>query len=59
MLFDYAGWQYEASYNGHTDTLSLLLLNKADLKAATEVRQLNNTFQKLKTISNYLQGEAH
>jgi ankyrin repeat protein len=49
----------EASYNGHTDTLSLLLLNKADLKAANEVGQLNNSFQKLKAISNYLQGEAH
>jgi ankyrin repeat protein len=47
----------EASYNGHTDTLSLLLLNKADLKAATEVRQLNKIFRYLKSIRDDLQDE--
>ena len=47
----------EASYNGHTDTLSLLLLNKANVNAATKAWYLKNIFYKLKTISKYLQYE--
>jgi ankyrin repeat protein len=32
---------YLASENGHTKTVALLLANKADVNAATEVQQLN------------------
>ena len=31
---------YIASENGHTETLALLLANKADINAASEVQQL-------------------
>ncbi len=47
----------EASYNGHTDTLSLLLLNNADVNTATKAWQLKNIFQYLNTISHYLRDE--
>jgi ankyrin repeat protein len=29
-----------ASHNGHTETVALLLANKADINAATDVQQL-------------------
>jgi ankyrin repeat protein len=30
---------HKASFNGHTETVALLLANKADINAASEVQQ--------------------
>ena len=43
-----------ASQNGHTETLALLLANKADVNAASEVHQFN-IFKYLLLIDNELQ----
>ena len=43
-----------ASQNGHTQTLALLLANKADINAASEVQQLK-IFKYLLLIDNELQ----
>jgi ankyrin repeat protein len=32
---------YVASQNGHTETMALLLANKADINVATKVQQFN------------------
>ena len=44
-----------ASQNGHTEILALLLANKADINAASEVQQLK-IFKYLLLIDNELQG---
>jgi ankyrin repeat protein len=43
-----------ASQNGHTEILALLLANKADINAASEVQQFK-TFKYLLLIDNELQ----
>ena len=45
---------YIASHYGHTQTLALLLANKADINAASEVQQLK-IFKYLLLIDNELQ----
>ena len=45
---------YKASANGHTETLALLLANKADINAADNVQQFK-IFKYLKPINNELQ----
>ena len=45
---------YKASANGHTETLALLLANKADINAADKVQQLN-IFKYVYLIDNELQ----
>jgi ankyrin repeat protein len=42
---------YGASEEGHTETLALLLANKANINAATEVQQFK-IFKYLKVIHN-------
>ena len=44
---------YIASQNGHTETLALLLANKADINAAMKVHQFK-IFEYLKLIDNEL-----
>ena len=44
---------YIASENGHTETLALLLTNKADINAASEVQQFK-IFKYLLLIDNEL-----
>jgi ankyrin repeat protein len=45
---------YAASFDGHTETVALLLANKADINAADEVQQLK-IFKFLLLIDNELQ----
>jgi ankyrin repeat protein len=45
---------YGASEEGHTETLALLLANKANINAATEVQQFK-IFKYLKVIHNELE----
>ena len=45
---------YIASQNGHTETLALLLANKADINAANKVQQFK-IFKQLQLIDNKLQ----
>jgi ankyrin repeat protein len=45
---------YEASVFGHTETLALLLANKADINAASKVQQFQ-IFKYLILINNELQ----
>ena len=45
---------FTASDNGHTETLALLLANKADINAASKVQQLK-IFKYLLLIDNELQ----
>jgi hypothetical protein len=47
----------EASYNGNTETLALLLSNNANVNAVTKVRQFKIMFHYLK--SNDLQDKYH
>ena len=44
---------YVASQNGHTETLALLLANKADINAASKVQQLK-IFKSILLIDNEL-----
>ena len=46
---------YIASQNGHTEILALLLANKTDINAASEVPQFK-IFKYLLLIDNQLQG---
>ena len=45
---------YAASFNGHTETVALLLANKADINAADKVQQLK-IFKFVLLIDNELQ----
>jgi hypothetical protein len=45
---------YKASQNGHTETLALLLANKADIHAARKVQRFK-IFNYLRLINNELQ----
>ncbi len=45
---------HEASYNGHTETLALLLANKADINVANKVQQFT-IFKYLLVIGNELE----
>jgi ankyrin repeat protein len=46
---------HAASLQGHTETLALLLANKADINAAAQVQQFN-IFKYLYLIDKELQG---
>ncbi len=45
---------FRASEKGHTETVALLLANKADINAASEVQQLK-LFKYLSVIDNELE----
>ncbi len=46
---------HEASYNGHTETVALLLTSKADINAVDKVQQFK-IFKYFQVIDNELQG---
>jgi ankyrin repeat protein len=45
---------HTASYDGHTETVALLLANKADINAATKVQKFK-LFKYLSVIDNELE----